>query len=198
LQRLVRKGLDETAALWPEVRTGFDRVFEVAAVLANPEGQPASAVKGRWQGVLRRVRQQARRRQGPLAKWLKHFAKVSKSYGAGLFTCYAVAGVPRTNNGLEQLFGSHRYHERRCSGRKAASPGLVIRGAVRLVAGVATRLTAVSGDELAPRQLAAWRQLRGQLRQRQHGRVQRRRFRRDPQAYLQQLEQDLLQSALLS
>src|SRR5262249_37190940 len=82
----------------------------------------------------------ARGGAGGLREWRGHFVKVRKSYGAGLFPCYDVADVPRTNNALEQLFGSHRYHERRSSGRKAASPGLVIRGAVRVVAGVATRL----------------------------------------------------------
>ena len=59
------------------------------------------------------------------------------------------------------MFGSHRYHERRASGRKVASPGLVLRGSVRLVAAVATRHGTVSGEELAPRQIEEWRQRKG-------------------------------------
>ena len=47
---------------------------------------------------------------------------------------YDVAGLPRANNDLERFFGSYRYHERRCSGRKVACPGTVVRGSVRLVA----------------------------------------------------------------
>ena len=43
---------------------------------------------------------------------------------------YAVSALPRTNNGLEQLFGSQRYHERRATGRKMASPATVLRGEV--------------------------------------------------------------------
>jgi len=198
LRRRLRQGLEGTADLWPEVRTGFGRVHEVAAVLGNEAGLSGAEVKGRWRALRGRLRPQARRRPGSLPEWLRHFVKVSKSYGKGLFPCYDVPAVPRTNNGLEQLFGSHRYHERRSSGRKGASPGLVIRGAVRVVAGVATRLQAVTGEELAPRPLSAWQQLRGQLRQREQGRVLRRRFRRDPQGYLHQLEQNLLQSGLLS
>ncbi|MBV8128581.1 MAG: hypothetical protein JO114_13125 [Planctomycetaceae bacterium] len=49
---------------------------------------------------------------------LRHFAKVSKSYWPGLFRCDESSELPRTNNDLEHLFGSHRYHERRASGRR--------------------------------------------------------------------------------
>lgn len=34
------------------------------------------------------------------------------------------------NTGLEQLFGSQRYHELRATGRKMASPATVLRGEV--------------------------------------------------------------------
>ena len=53
---------------------------------------------------------------------------MSKSYLPGLFGCYESADLPRTNNDLEHAFGSHRYHERRVSGRRRGSPGLVVMG----------------------------------------------------------------------
>ena len=53
---------------------------------------------------------------------------MSKSYWPGLFRCYESVDLPRTNNELEHTFGSHRYHERRASGRRRASPGLVVMG----------------------------------------------------------------------
>jgi hypothetical protein len=115
-----------------------------------------------------------------------------------LFHCYDVAGLPRTNNDLEHLFGSHRYHERRASGRKVASPGLVVRGSVRLVAGAMTRLREVSEEELAPEDLQRWQELRRQLDKRQETRRRQRRFRRDPQAYLRKLEEKIRRSGLLS
>jgi hypothetical protein len=59
---------------------------------------------------------------GSLVGAVEHFLKVARSYRPGLFRCYAVAGLPRTNNDLEQMFGSQRYHERRATGRKTASP----------------------------------------------------------------------------
>src|SRR3954466_13519847 len=59
-------------------------------------------------------------------------------------------GLPRTNTHPDPRFGSPRHHERRCTGRKAASPGLVLRGAVRVVAGLGTRGGWITGGELAP------------------------------------------------
>jgi hypothetical protein len=86
---------------------------------------------------------------------IRHFRKVTRSYWPGLFHCYDVPDLPRTNNGLEQLFGSTRHPERRCTGRKAASPSLVLRGAVRIVAGLGTRTRRWAGYELAPRHVSA-------------------------------------------
>ena len=91
---------------------------------------------------------------------MDHFVKVSRSYWPGLFACYDAADLPRTNNDLEQAFGSHRYHERRATGRKGASPALVLRGAAKLVAGLATRHREVTAAELAGADRAAWKRLR--------------------------------------
>ena len=136
------------------------------------------------------------RREAKLMTW-PDFLKVSQSYRPGWFRCYESPDLPRTNHDLEHAFGSHRYHERRASGRKAASPGLVVRGRVRLVASAATRLREVKGEELAPRDLQQWQQLRQQLERRQESRRRQRRFRRDPNSYLRILEEKMHQSGLL-
>jgi hypothetical protein len=107
-----------------------------------------------------------------------------------------VPGLPRTNNDLEQFFGTVRYQERRACGRKVASPTLVLRGAVRVVAAVATRTQAFPPEHLAPRDLDAWRAMRAQLAQRHPARVLRHRFRRNPQAYLRDLEERLIKLSL--
>ena len=121
---------------------------------------------------------------------------MTRSYWPGLFRCYEVEGLPRTNNELEQFFGSYRYHERRCSGRKVACPGTVVRGSVRLVAAAATRLRPIEAADLVPSDLAAWRELRGSLERRQAVRTLGRRFRRDPAAYLRSLEESLIKQTL--
>jgi hypothetical protein len=140
--------------------------------------------------------EQDRARAGALAPAIAHFRTVTKSYWLGLFPCYEVPDLPRTNNDLEHFFGSARHHERRVSGRKVATPSLVIRGAVRLVAAVATRHQPPSATQLRPTDPTRWRQLRTELDQRHEARRAQLRFRRDPAAYLAQVEAGLLQLTL--
>jgi len=133
---------------------------------------------------------------GRLATGVAHFLKVSRSYWPGLFACYTVPDLPRTNNALEQLFGSYRYHERRSSGRKGASPALVLRGAARMIAAVATRQRVFTATDLAQANRLDWSQLRQSLDERRQRRVQRGRFRRNPERYLRRLEEQLIQLTL--
>jgi hypothetical protein len=154
-------------------------------------------VRRRYCGVIAALARH-RKALGSLAEAFDHFRKVTRSYWPGLFRCYGVADLPRTNNDLEQFFGSYRYHERRCSGRKVACPGTVVRGSVRLVAAAATRLRPVEVADLVPSDRSSWRDLRGRLERRQAGRTLGRRFRRDPVAYLKSLETSLINQALPS
>ena len=135
---------------------------------------------------------------GSLAPAVEHFCKVTTSYWNGLFACYQVKDLPRTNNALEQYFGTARHVERRVTGRKCASPALVVRGSVRVVAAGASRLLPISAAELRLSDVKAWRVLRQQLEYRHEARRMQLRFRRDPQAYLAALEQRLLSSSLPS
>jgi hypothetical protein len=121
---------------------------------------------------------------------------VTTSYWAGLFHCYDLPDLPHTNNELEQYFGSARYHERRATGRKQASPGGVVRGAVRIVASVASRLHPFAGPELAPPDLTRWRALRSELDHRHEARRMQYRFRKSPENYLAALEEKLSKERL--
>ena len=109
---------------------------------------------------------------------------------------HAVAGLPGTNNDLEQLFGAARYHERRATGRKAASPAAVLRGPVRLIAATATRTRPPTARDLGRADRRTWMELRRRLDGRRRARIQRCRFRRDPDAYLANLERLARQPAL--
>jgi hypothetical protein len=178
------------------VEAAYGWVFRAAAILANVAGRSGAAVKASYRGLLGAMARNAGR-AGNLSGALGQFQKVTRSYWPGLFHCSDVADLPRTNNDLEQLFGAHRYHERRCSGRKVASPGLVVRGSVRVPAALATRLRGeVRGEDLVPTDLEAWHELREGLERRQSGRAQGRRFRCDPAAYLQELEDALIKGTL--
>ena len=92
---------------------------------------------------------------------------------------------------------SYRYHERRATGRKAASPALVLSGSVRVIAAAATRLHTYSAAELVPENVSAWQALRQERATRRQQRPLRQRFRRDPVSYLAKLETSLLQLILL-
>lgn len=197
LRAILAKGLEATEPMWPDVRVAFGWVHHAATILRNKRGLDAAGVRRRYRGRIAAIARH-RRAAGRLADEFAHFLKVTRSYWAGLFHCYETEGLPRTNNELEQFFGSYRYHERRCSGRKVACPGTVVRGSVRLVAAAATRLRPIEAAELAPTDREAWRQLRDSLDRRRAVRTLGRRFRRDPVAYLRSLEESLIKQALPS
>jgi hypothetical protein len=144
-------------------------------------------MRRRYAGLLSAV-SRAAKKKGPLQGALRHFVKVTRSYWPGLFHCYDHAELPRTNNDLEQLFGSYRYHERRSTGRSCASSATVLRGSVRVMAATATRVRTVASHELAPASVEVWRCLRRQLAARRHVRTLGRRFRQRPERYLRSLE----------
>jgi hypothetical protein len=161
--------------------------------VAGPTG---AAAKAGYRGLLGALARHAGG-AGELAGALGQFREVTRGYRPGLFHCYDVPDLPRTDDDPEQLFGSHRYHERRSSGRKMASPGLVVRGSVRSPAAVATRLRGeVRAEDLAPADPGQWREPRAGLERRQAIRAQGRRFRRDPAAHLRELEDSLIKETL--
>ena len=173
----------------------FGWVHRAAVILRNKKGLDAPGVRRRYRGLIAAIARH-RRASGGLAEAFEHFLKVTRSYWPGLFSCYGVADLPRTNNDLEQFFGSYRYHERRCSGRKVACPGTVVRGSVRLVAAAATRLRPIEAADLVPSDQAAWQSLRQRLARRQAVRTLGRHFRREPVAYLRSLEEALIKGAV--
>jgi hypothetical protein len=197
LQQLLRRGLEETAALFPPVRAAYKWVKRVARLLKNQAQLSASKLRRRLVQLLMRMRRaMATAAEPSVAAGLRHFLKVTKSYWPGLFACYQSSDLPRTNNDLEHVFGSHRYHERRASGRRRASPGLVVTGSARVISSLATRLRPDEGLVLMPGYLLQWRKLRTQLDARRESRRKQRRFRHDPAGYLTRLEQQCLQLLL--
>jgi hypothetical protein len=47
-----------------------------------------------------------------------HINQIFRSFWWGLFTCYNVEGLPRTNNELERFIRPSKMRHRRVSGRK--------------------------------------------------------------------------------
>jgi hypothetical protein len=181
--------------LWPDIERVYPWVHKAAHILTNQAAADAATVQRRFDGLVGAMARH-RDRAGSLSGAVDHFCKVSRSYRPGLFHCDAVPDLPRTNNDLEHEFGSQRYHERRATGRKTASPAAVLRGEARLVAAVATRQQAPSGADLGTADRGRWTSLRQRLDQRRQSRTLRRRFRRNPHAYLAELEEKACQRTL--
>jgi hypothetical protein len=194
---LVAKGLVATDAMWPAIRTAYVWVHRAAQLLKNDDGLSGSDVRRRMDDLLGEIRDD-QASVGALQPAVAHFLKVSASYWSGLFHCYDVSGLPRTNNDQEQYFGSARYHERRTSGRVHASPGTVVRGSVRVLASTASRLHVFGEYELRHPNLERWADLRHSLDARQEARRQQGRFRKDPAVYLAALEAKLVKPSLPS
>ncbi len=188
--------------MWPPIQAAYGFVHRAARLLTNPAGGDGMSVQSASQELLADLRAaEALVRLGPLAAAAIHFRTVTASYWPGLFACYDVAELPRTNNDLEHYFGTARYLERRATGRKGASPALVVRGSVRVVAAVATQLAppdtfGAAALALQPRDLAVWKRQRRQVEARHETRRAQTRFRRDPAAYLARLEESFLKPAL--
>jgi hypothetical protein len=188
--------LAATAPLWPPIAQAYRWVDTLTHILSNAAGLAAPALEQAFGRTLQTIGL-IKRHLGPLTTAMDRLLRVTRSYRAGLFHCYRQSAIPRTNNDLEQLFGRHRAHERRTTGRKRGGAGTVLHGPVRVIAQVATQLGQVDATQLAPRSVAAWQALRQTTRQRFALRAQGRRFRRDPDAYLAALEQTYLNQPLL-
>jgi hypothetical protein len=187
----VAKGLTATGAMWPGIRTAYGWVHRVATLLENEDELSGGEVRHQVEALLAEIADD-QATVGTLQPAVAHFLKVSASYGPGLFYCYDIPGLPRTNNDLEQYFGSARYHQRRASGRIHATAATVVRGSVRVLAATATRLHLFSEYDLRHPNLDRWTGLRQSLELRQEARRQQGRFRKDPTAYLAALEARLL------
>jgi hypothetical protein len=130
---------------------------------------------------------------GAVAAWLRpkveHLVTVLRRLGDGLYHCYDVPSLPRTDNDLEQFYRRVKAEQRRITGHKRAD-GFVVR-----VGGFAVYATAASGEseatlrrELATVPAAAWQQERATLRANQERQAKMRRFRLRRAAYLADLE----------
>lgn len=166
--------------------------LDTALALSLPERQL------RFQVALLHMQIHAEGLSNEWQRMIAHFVKVTQSYAPHLFFCYQVPDLPRTNNDLEQTFGSVRYHERRATGRCGALPGLVVHGMVRLQAAVLSHLQFFTADDLIPFDLSTWHEIRAQISFRQEARRKHYRFRKDPALFLAALEEKLIKESLRS
>jgi hypothetical protein len=191
LQQLLTKGMKATASLWPPLQSAYKLVHQAVQILANQEQHTGTAVREHYLAFVRQMQEQKADVE-PLGEAIEHYCHITNNFAAGLFQCYDVEGLPRTNNDLEHCFGVARVHERRATGRRGAIPGVVVRGSVRVITAVVTKEQSFSAEELRPSNYQRWRELRVQLQRCEETRRRQFRFRKDPAAYLAALETQLL------
>ncbi len=192
LHQLLSKGLQATAARWPPLQHASHFVHQAKAILAHPQQHTSLHVRESYLALLAQMREEIAT-LGPLEGAFEHFCHITNNFAAGVFQCYDVEGLPRTNNDLEHCFGVARVHERRATDRRGAIPGVVVRGSVRVMAAVTSKQQLFSVEDLRPRDYQRWRDLHRQLQQREETRRQQWRFRKNPAAYLAAIEARLLQ-----
>ena len=179
-----------TTELFLPIHVVYTWVHRAAHLLANPAQLAGEEVRHQYDGFLEEMHSHQAQADS-LSSAVSHFLKVTASYAPNLFTCYDHPALPRTNNDLEQTFGRVRHHERRVTGRKSASPLLVVRGPVHVIASVVTSARQITSSDLQMCSLPTWSLLRQQVESRRRLRSSQRRFRRDPLAFLSSLEHRL-------
>ena len=183
--------------MWPPLEKAAQDVRQTAHILANHNQQTSQQVRADLQEWLDHMLKR-KPQLGPLSEAIDHFVQTTNRFAEGLFHCYNVPDLPATNNDLEQCFGSLRYHERRTTGRKRAVSTVIVRGESHTLAIVASSIRVFSAQDLRPRDQSRWRQLRNALSTRSFARCLQKRFRKDPVAYLADIEACLLHSEELS
>jgi hypothetical protein len=130
---------------------------------------------------------------GQVPAWLappvQHLVTVLRRLGDGLYHCYDVPGLPRTDNDLEQFYRRVKALERRITGHKRSDSFVVRVGGFAVYATAAT--TAVETEllwQLAAVPAAAWQAERAELRATQERQTKMRRFKLHRAAYLADLE----------
>jgi hypothetical protein len=120
---------------------------------------------------------------------MTHLTTVLRRLAPGLYHCYDVPGLPRTNNAMEQFYRRIKTSQRRITGHKRADAFVVRVGGFAVYAiQAATRSPAEVQQQLSTVPAAAWHHQRAILRANQHRQAQMRRFRLHRDTYLAELE----------
>lgn len=130
---------------------------------------------------------------GQVPAWLvpkaAYVGVVLERLGDGLYQCYDVPGLPRTDNATEQFYRQLKAGERRATGHRRAD-GFVVRagGFAAYAAAAGAMPEALLLERLAQVPADRCHACRGELRANQARQTQMRRFHLHPARYLADLE----------
>ena len=199
----IRTGLLAFEADYTWIAEGYSWVLDISGLLDVPLPEPgekppdtplSSSVRAGLEAYLEHLRQRTDL-DAPLLAFRGHLLRLTERYAPGLFYCYDIPGLPRTNNDLESLFGRVRRQTLLTSGPHHARQRLHEEGAWLLFDSLhdeheqIRRLQRVSLED--------WRQERDRMQQHQATFTDDRRFRRHSPKYLAELEAQAAQIANL-
>ena len=114
----LQAALSPCAATYQEIKQGAAWLHDIAYILQPAPTQPVRAehVAGQLRSYLAMIRWSEV--TPSLQRFGRHLDKVSQSYWPGLFHCYDIPGLPRTNNALESHFRDTSRRLLRTTGQK--------------------------------------------------------------------------------
>lgn len=119
---------------------------------------------------------------------IKTIKSYTTGFWKGLFSCYDHPQLPRTNNDHERFFRQTKTRHRRMTGRRSWNEHILRNGEYVVLVDDALQQQDLS-ERLSRVSYARYKQQRQQWHTRLHESILRRRFRKDPVKYLQELEQ---------
>jgi hypothetical protein len=197
LRTLIGRAQERCGARAAELAQGHRWLCEVGRRL-DPTAVPATeppptgtAVRAGVEAVL--VEMDTAVTEGRVPPWLQepvqHVATILRRLGGGLYHCYDVPGLPRTNNALEQFYRRVKTGERRITGRKRSDAFVMRVGGFAAYAITASDLSeAALLSKLATVPAGEWQRERAMLWATQERQTKMRRFRLHRAAYLADLE----------
>lgn len=198
----IRDGLRTFEADYTWIAEGYSWVLDISAILDVPLPEPgekppdtpfSSTVHARLDAYLEQLRQRTDL-DAPLLAFRGHLQRLTERYAPGLFHCYDIPGLPRTDNDLESLFGRVRRQTLLTSGPHHARQRLHEEGAWLLFEVVSNERQQI--ERLRRVSLEDWRRERQRMQIHQVSFTDDRRFRRQSSKYLAELETQAADIAL--
>lgn len=197
LRTLIGRAQQRCGARAAELRAAHDWLRTIAHALepvplASREA-PRTGAQVRQQVEAHLTEIEAALADGRLAAWLHpaltHLVTVLRRLGDGLYHCYDVPELPRTDNGLEQFYRRVKACERRITGHRRSDPFVLRVGSAAVYAVAARELNEADlRRRLAGVDAAVWQAERAALRAHQARQTTMRRFRLRRAAFLADLE----------
>ena len=153
--------LSPCAPMYQDLQQGAAWLHDIAYILepVGPQALTGEPVAAQLRAYLEAIRYQ-RNVSPTIYDFGLHLDKVSRNYWPGLFHCYDVPGLPRTNNEIESLFRDMGRQVLRITGQKGLTRRTLQRqGAWELLPRPATEATLLDGfNQIPPAELAQERQ----------------------------------------